>query len=59
MKERASKYWICNLCAKKQGLDKGVELIGVTAIRGLCGHCKREDEAYLIPVIDYEKPGWD
>lgn len=33
--------------------------LGLTAIMGLCGHCKREDETYLIPVIDYQKPGWD
>lgn len=54
-KERKGKYWICTECANKQ---KGwiAPTGAVTAIIGLCGWCKREDEVMLIPVVDYETP---
>lgn len=60
-KERVDKYFICESCAKK----KGWKLPGhaITVIHGLCGHCNRQDEATLIPEVDFIGPGkraiWD
>ncbi len=54
-KERKGKYWICKDCANKQ---KGwiAPTGAVTMILALCGWCKRDDEAMLTPVVDYETP---
>jgi len=60
--QRASQYWICSNCAM---LKKWVEpQFAVTVVHGLCGWCKRSDEAILIPTCDFQKPGertplWD
>lgn len=54
-KKRTDKYWICMRCARAK------EWAGphgcVTARVGLCGHCNRNDEVSLIPVMDFDRPG--
>lgn len=51
---RASKYWICDTCAKNRGL------IGpswaVTLIKGWCGHCDSSNEQFLTPLPDFNDP---
>jgi hypothetical protein len=54
MKERedpASKYWICDDCAKSKGYKPPEG--AVTGIMGICGHCC-VTRGLLIPVIDYQ-----
>lgn len=53
--ERKGKYWICDDCAKLKGWSVLTSV--VTVIKGLCGHCDREDEVFLTPVVDYSRPG--
>lgn len=53
MKERKGKYWMCLECAKKKKWKAPEH--NVTIIKGLCGHCDREDETTLIPTRDFAK----
>lgn len=53
MSERKDKYWICKDCADKKKWTP--PNYNVTVIKGLCGWCEREDEAMLIPVVDFRK----
>lgn len=50
MIKRKSKYWICAECAEAKGWK--LPSRAVSAIYGLCGHCEREIEAMLFPVVD-------
>lgn len=64
MKEREGKYWICSDCAKAKGWKSAYPNGGNTVIRGMCGHCDRKDETFLIPTRDFKKtgertPSWD
>jgi hypothetical protein len=63
VEELTSKYWICDACAKKQGLI--APDYAVTMVLGRCGHCKAEKAEFITPVCDFEnpktgrKPVWD
>lgn len=59
---RTSKDLICDTCAKAKGWKPTDSC--VTVIKGLCGHCEREDETLLTPTCDFKQPGkreavWD
>lgn len=60
--ERMSKYWICWSCAGSKQWKLHKDAV-VTCTSGLCGHCHREDETTLIPVVDFYGPDkkaiWD
>jgi hypothetical protein len=59
--KRQSTYWICGNCAEEKKWEP--PQWPVTVIKGLCGHCDREDEVYLVPTCDCTKNGkpgvWD
>lgn len=64
LKERIEKYWICQDCVKTKYPRWKYPAWPVTVVQGLCGHCEREDECMLIPVVDFIKedgkdPVWD
>lgn len=52
MDDREPTYWICDECAKKKNWFLP-EPNGITAIRGLCGHCLSTKKEILIPTRDY------
>lgn len=52
--EYTSKYWICNDCAKNQGLV--APDWPITCIVGSCGHCEKDETVNLTPVHDYSNP---
>jgi hypothetical protein len=54
MTERQDKYWICDACARTQGLL--APTWAVTCIKGLCGHCESPEEEFLTPVCDFSNP---
>ncbi len=60
-KQRFDKYWICMKCALAKNWKPPEH--PVTVVNDLCGHCDRKDLAYLIPIIDFKRPGkvvvWD
>lgn len=53
-KPRQDKYWICGDCADSRKWTRTDS--NITVIKGLCGHCKREDRVTLIPVVDFNTP---
>lgn len=53
MSEPMSKYFICDDCAKAQGLMHWKS--GNTHCLGRCAYCMAEEEKMLTPIIDLRK----
>ena len=51
---QASKYWICDECAKKYSWTAPEHAVSV--IKGSCGHCENGTEQLLTPTVDFKKP---
>ena len=55
------KYWICKECGEKKKWKAPTG--AVTMIKGHCGYCMSDEEKYLIPIVDFDRPGkpaiWD